>query len=201
MIIAVFWLGLLGAIGVALVVKRGGDQPLHKIGDAPDATLVRIGGAVVGEPTLRAPLSGRPCLYYVASVTVGQYNKRNTHRVANGAAFAITDETGTALVPREGAKYEVSHDVVEIERASRLKPRLVGAIERLGVVLPDIAEVTLYEGIIAPGDEIEIVGAGMRKPVADDTRERGFRDMPSSTFELHGEFVVRGARRPGRRLE
>lgn len=201
MIIAVFWAGVLGAIGLALVLRRGHEQPVVKIGEAPDATLVRIAGAVVGEPTLRAPLSGRPCLSYVASVTVGQYNKRNTYRVADAVAYAITDETGTALVPRAGAQLEVSNDIVEIERASRLKPRIVGAIERLGVHLPAIAEITLYEGIIAPGDAIEIVGAGTRTAIAGDTRERGFRDMPSSTFELHGEFIVRGARRPARPLE
>lgn len=201
MIIAAFWIAIFGSIGLTLVLKRAQERPLVKIGEAPDATLVRIAGAVVGEPTLHAPLSRRPCLYYVANVTISQYNKRRTYRVADGAAFAITDETGTALVPREGAQYEVSHDVIEIERASRLEPRILGAIERLGVELPAIAEVSLYEGIIAPGDEIEIVGAGVRTAVAADTRERGFRDMPSSTFELHGEFIVRGARRPARPLE
>jgi hypothetical protein len=201
MIIAVFWIGLLGAVGVTLVLKRGRERPIVKIGEAPDATIVRIGGAAVGKTELYAPLSRRPCLYYGVLVTVVDGDKRKSYRKAEASAFAITDETGIALVPREGTRFEVSHDVVEVERASKLPPRIAGAIQRLGVVASDSAEIQLYEGIIAPGDEVEIVGSGVRKAIAGDTRERGYRDMPASTFELHGELIVRGARRPAHPLE
>jgi hypothetical protein len=199
--IAAFWLGLLGAVAVTVVVRRRRPMlPQTPIAEAPDARLVRIRGKVVGELPLRAPLSGRPCAYYFVGIHAAPYNRRNTWKFADAMPFAIADETGRAEIPGR-AEHEVPGDRHVQTKLGSLAPHLQAAIGRLGVAIADTTEVTLYEGIIGEGDEIDVTGAGMRRLAADDASERGFRDRPTGVFVLSDEVHVLGERRPQRALE
>jgi hypothetical protein len=200
-VIAAFWLGLLGAVAVTVIVNRRRTMlPQTPIADAPDARVVRIRGKVVGELALRAPLTGRPCAYYFVGIHAAPYNRRNMRRFAAAMSFTISDETGRAEIP-DCAEHEVPGDRHVQAKFRDLSPRIRAAIGNLGIAIADTTEVTLYEGIIGEGDEIDVTGAGMRRLAAGDASERGFRDRPTGVFVLSDEVHVLGERRPQRGLE
>ena len=168
---------------------------LASINDAPDAAYVRIAGKVVSENKLIAPVSGRPCTCYTLWVrTVGKRGRRR-HTYEDAREFDLVDATGIANVPAESVHLEVSADHIHNTTPARLSSTLQATLTRLGVTLEKVSEIVVYEGIVADGDEIEVVGVGMRKAVPADFRERGFRDVPGSLFELRGAVHVLGARR------
>jgi hypothetical protein len=198
--IAVFWIGLLGAVAVTVVMSRRRTLlPQTPIAEAPDARVVRIRGKVVGELPLRAPLSRRPCAYYLVDVLAAPYNRRNQWTFVDARPFAIADDTGRAAIPT--AEFEVPADLTVQTKFGNLAPRLQAAVGQLGIAIADTTEVTLYEAIIGEGDEIDVTGAGMRRVAASDASERGFRDRPTGVFELSGAIHVLGERRPLRALE
>jgi hypothetical protein len=203
MLIALFWIGFLGAAAVVILVNhRRKLVPLTPIGDAPDAARVRIAGKVATENALRAPLSGRPCTCYqlwmvMRGLTRG--TQRRTHRGAH--EFQLTDPTGTASVPIERVYLEVSADHIETTTIPQLNDSIRSILERSGIKLQKVSSIQLYEAIIAHGDEIEVVGSGLRRAVPNGPRERGFRDAPASLLELRGPVLVIGARREIRTLQ
>ena len=200
MIIAAFWLGLLGAVAVVVITKRHREvMPLTAIAEAPDAKVVRIRGKIIGDLELRAPLSGRPCTYYFVHILAAPYNRRNQWRFADARAFAIADDTGRATIP--AADFEVPADIHQLCRFSQLSPRTQTALGQLGIAVADTTEVTIYEAIIGEGEEVEVTGAGMRRIGPGDAAERGFRDRPAGVYELSGAIHVLGERRPMRPLD
>jgi len=201
-LLAVFWIGFLGAIGVTIVVGRHRKElPLAPIGEAPDGVLVRLVGTVVADNGLRAPLSGRACTCYWVEISAQKSRERGRWRSQDARVFRLTDPTGTASVPIEGVHLEVSADHIHETSAARLTHSLRVTLERLGVKLEKVSELEMYEGIIADGDEIEVVGCGIRVPLPGDRRERGFRDPSPGLLELHGAVHLVGARRPIRIVE
>ena len=177
MLLAVFWIGFLGAIGVTIVVGRHRKElPLAPIGEAPDGVLVRL-------------------------VSAQKSRERGRWRSQDARVFRLTDPTGTASVPIEGVHLEVSADHIHETSAARLTHSLRVTLERFGVKLEKVSKLEMYEGIIADGDEIEVVGCGIRVPLPGDRRERGFRDPSPGLLELHGAVHLVGARRPIRIVE
>lgn len=205
MILAAFWTGLLGAIAFVVITRRHRKHTVvTPIADAPDATPVHVRGKVVGDMPLRAPFTRRACVYYWVDIHVAHVanlKKRKRWRSEDGRPFTIEDDTGTATVPL--GQLLVPHDVMHIDRASRLAPRILATLKGLGVEPPDSAEVTIFEASIGEGDIVEVLGAGMRRISAPggDAHERGFRDRPVGVLELGGDVEVLGERRPVRTLE
>ena len=200
--LAVFWVGLLGTVAFVVIARRHRvPVALTPIAQAPDATLVHVRGKVIGDMPLRAPFSGRACVYYWIHVRAAGFNQRKNWRAQKGDGFAIADDTGTATVPV--GRFVVPHEVMHIERASRLAPRIKTTLATLGIELPEIAEVTIYEGSLGEGDIVEVTGAGMRRVSAPegDVGERGFRDRPVGIFELAGDVEVIAEKRPVRTLD
>jgi hypothetical protein len=196
MLLAVFWVGFLGATAIVIVVShRRKMVPLIPIGEAPDAAPVRIAGRVTADNALRAPLSGRPCTcYYVSVVTEGS-RRRTRWRFQDAAEFQLVDATGTASVPVDRPYLEVSADHIQDTTLRLLSDATRATLDRLGVKLDKVHSVQLYEAIIADGDEIEVVGSGLRRAIPSERRERGFRDPPSTLLELRGPVHLLGARR------
>ncbi len=202
MVIAVFWLGFLGATAIVILAShRRKMVPLTPIGDAPDAARVRIAGKVISENALRAPLSGRPCTCYWVSIQMqGTYwRSQRIHRDAH--EFQLTDPTGTASVAIERVHLELSADHIESTTVPQLTHSIRSLLGRWGLKLDKVSSIQLCEAIVAHGDEIEVVGSGLRRAVPNGPRERGFRDVPASLLELRGSVHVLGARRPIRTLQ
>ncbi len=75
--------------------------------DAPEvrgSSVVRIVGIVSAAETLFAPLSGRECVFYVATAHAQDADGPVLVREQRGLAFELNDGTGRALVDPEGAR-------------------------------------------------------------------------------------------------
>src|SRR5262245_4296976 len=77
--------------------------------DAEDGKLVRlIGNVEISGAPMQAPLSGRPCVYYVASLAEHQ---QVTILERKGIDFSIRDGAGTAAIDVEGADVRLPDDL------------------------------------------------------------------------------------------
>jgi hypothetical protein len=195
-LIAAFWIGFLGVTAVVIVASRVRKlAPLSPIGAAPEAVVVRIAGTVATENGLRAPVSNRPCTcYWVAVMTKGRRRVRRTFQEV--LELELVDPTGRASVPAERVHLEVSADLIHDTTPHELPERLRSKLAQWGVKLDKESSLQLCEGIVAQGDEVEVVGSGMRRPLPGDLGERGFRDAPATLLELRGAVHILGARRP-----
>ncbi len=82
--------------------------------------LVEVNGRVAGRSRVRAPFSGRPCVYWEIEIATRSANRRNNtrrwttvHRNRSGHPFYLTDDTGTALVYPQGADCRIDFGVCE----------------------------------------------------------------------------------------
>lgn len=91
------------------------DTPTARIRSAPQGYVELIGHVIAGEDgMLRAPLSGRPCVWYQYSVDEldNSDNKQRWRRVQSGHSeqwFQINDGTGTCLIDPAGAEVSTRH--------------------------------------------------------------------------------------------
>jgi hypothetical protein len=113
------------------------------ISEFPEGAIGRVVGAArpVGRP-LTAPLSGRACVCYVASIMHGDYQ---VVRESRGVPFVIEDATGVAIV-------DPSHAELALDFAPVGDPDLSASI------------LTYREAIIGVGDMVYVSGAGVRAP-------------------------------------
>ena len=165
--------------------------PITSIASAPDATLVRIQGRVACTAPLRAPYSGRPCVFYKVELHSAQFNRRESYSHSDACDFTVTDATGTAQIRHDRAQYETRADAGEATRASRLSERGLEVVRELRWRLPDIAGVQLSESIICIDEQVDIAGIAIREAHPDEATERGFRDAPTQLV-FSGEVYVRG---------
>jgi hypothetical protein len=177
-------------IGLVAVRRSRITVPVTRIADAPDATLVRIHGRVTDGATLRAPYTGRPCVYYRIDFAFVQFNRRERYTHSESNDFTVSDDTGIARVIRDGVQFEVNRDEGEATRASNLSERALGVIRELRWPVPEIAAVELAESVIAVGDEVDIAGTPSREASAADQGERGFRDAPGTQLVFSGKTYV-----------
>ncbi|MCX5741063.1 MAG: GIDE domain-containing protein, partial [Proteobacteria bacterium] len=85
--------------------------PRFKITDLPDSTLGRVVGVArpIGEP-LTSPLNGRPCLYFISTVSTVGRGARVVAREERGVPFLLEDDTGRAIVDPQGADVALDQD-------------------------------------------------------------------------------------------
>ncbi len=179
------------AIGLVAAYRARITIPITAIAETGDATLVRIRGEANGEQPLRAPYSGRACVYYKLEVTFAQFNRRERLEHSERCDLSVTDDTGVARVQSAKAAFEVAPCAGEATRASRLSERAREVLRERGWGVPEIAAVTIAESVIAVGDIVDVAGTPVREARADDVVERGFRDAPL-TLMFSGEVYVRG---------
>ena len=164
--------------------------PVTRIAAADDATLVRIQGRVTCDAPLRAPYSGRPCVYYKIIFAYAEFPRHALFQHSESCDFAVTDGSGVARVSRERARFEAMPDVGEKTRASRLSPRALELIRTMKWPVPDIAAVEFAECAIAIGDEVNVAGTPLREVDVADQGERGFRDEPGTRLVFAGDSYV-----------
>lgn len=177
-------------IGLVAVHRSRITLPVTRIIDAQDATLLRITGRVTDGATLRAPYSGRACVYYRIDFAFIQFNRRASYTRSESSDFTVSDGTGVARVTRDGAQFEAARDEGEATRASQLSDRALELIRQFRWWVPDIAAVELAESVIAVGDEVDIAGTPSREIIAADQGERGFRDAPGTQLVFSGKTYV-----------
>ncbi|HEY1550517.1 MAG TPA: hypothetical protein VGG28_21965 [Kofleriaceae bacterium] len=175
--------GLYGFVGGATLLGRlriAKARPCA-IGELPERAMRRIAGRIraVGEP-LRAPLTGRACVGFVAEVLSDFEPGR--FRESGAIEFVIEDDSGTAIVEAQRAQLE-------------LEPVTTGACGRADATAAEAAlfarrrrgkptrlqDWTFREAVIEAGALVEVIGSGEREP--DPTMPLGgagvYREMPT----------------------
>jgi hypothetical protein len=160
-------------------------QRSSRLGDFSSETRaqgrVKVKGkAGPGKHILKAPLSGRSCVFY--SVDVGEWfngTKTPLLEEKSDAAFRIDDSTGTALVDPSGAETYLRQSLVQghssdylSEHRTLLKRHGFGMVDEYG----ELRSLAFRETIIAPGDTI--IALGSIRYEADPNGIASYREQP-----------------------
>ena len=130
---------------------------------------VELGGAA-----LHAPLSGRRCACYEVVVLAGHgANPIEVFRERRLSDFFVVDETGRALIEVDGAYVVMTADWSTPLRGDRLDAYVLhhGVAPSPGL--------QLTEGVIEPGELIDVYGWGVREPDPDPRHVATYRDRPT----------------------
>ena len=149
---------------------------LTPIAELREDTVARIVGTVRAlGPTLIAPLSGRPCVGFLA--TARRRDAQTDYVAARGSnmvPFVVEDATGRALVVATDAQLAlvmsqtVRRQLVSDLLADELRFVLVHGARLDG-------QLDLEEGILQVGDQVAVLGSGTREPDPDATDEADYR--------------------------
>jgi hypothetical protein len=143
--------------------------PRVKIAELPESQI----GCTVGRtrpleatPLVEAPLTGRPCLFYIVEVEVeAGRGWRLIARERHGGPFIIQDSTGRAVIEPDEARFDISFDYVD-HAWSNPTPREHGFVLRVqpsvvGVLFTN--QVRFREAIIRVDELVSVLGAGVRE--------------------------------------
>lgn len=170
--------------GTEQVWEQQAGVTLLSVADVPDGEICRMVGTV-GEyaGALRAPLSGRACVYYM--VVAEQPGVIWTQ--CDGVAFGLEDASGRAIIEPASAKVALVLDHREHLKALRYAtPQQDAILMRHGYDVRGSGGLIFYEAVITVGERITVVGAGRREPGGASCPETGFRDPPPMRLRVKG---------------
>jgi hypothetical protein len=157
-------IGTLGAIGAGLQLRLLPGRKVLPLGDLRKARAggrVVVRGTVAPGPggTLRAPLSGQECVWYLASQSATDGTTRDTVESFAASPFALVDAAGAQVLV--GPRCPALEQIAPSWRAERTDghpwferaPNSAGAVEVLEFVL------TGGEDLLAAGDLANPAGA------------------------------------------
>jgi hypothetical protein len=164
--------------------------PRVKIAELPESQV----GCTVGRtrpleqtPMLEAPLTGRPCLFYLVEVELqAGRNWRLIARERSPLPFIIQDGTGRAVIEPAEARLDIAFDFVDYvwnnprqrEHAFllRVQPTIVGVLFT--------NQVRFREAIIGVDELVSVLGAGVREadPLAPPTES--YRGEPKTRLRF-----------------
>jgi hypothetical protein len=162
----------------------------YPIVDVRDGQTSRIvGRAQVHRDRLVAPLSGRNCLYYVATIEQSKHGTDIWTPLASeerGVPFVVTDATGRAIVDASHATVAlefdhecISRSVLELDAAQRamLDRQRIDPLHRT---------LRYLEAIIGEGEVVSVLGAGSREIDPDAPPESAYRGGHPTRLRLAG---------------
>ena len=172
------------------------NAPRVAIGDLEEGRSGRLVGQVGEGATLQAPLTGRSCVFYEA--TVEQYRSngksgswRQVARELRCVPFVLDDGSGRAIVDPSGARVAVDIDMttrsgtfddptpVEEQFLARHGLRAAGWVFNKSL--------RYREGVIEIGETIAVMGQGVREPDPDAAaKAQGYRGGPPTRLRLGG---------------
>jgi hypothetical protein len=157
-----------------------------QIADVRDGTVVKIVGQLsfIGEP-LGAPLSGRRCAYYEA--TVDESSGRapiQLIRERRGQDFILRDDSGKALVRMDEASAVLVMRDAQFSSGGDADPTAVmtAFLARHGQSSRGLLfakSLNYREGVLEPGERIAVLGLARWEPDPDPDRGAlGYRELP-----------------------
>jgi hypothetical protein len=161
-------------------------MPRGAVGDLTEGQRIKLIGEAIGEPSLTAPVSGRPCLAFAVRREIWKKGEFSTsskfshlEHTSGAVSFVLDDGTGRVLVD-----------------ASAARLLLVGEQNKVSAS----ASEREVEWILLPGQQVVVAGHPVREPDPDAVREeRGFRDAARTRWRLGGseKHPVRISDAPG----
>lgn len=165
------------------------DARTFRIADLEDGQTGRIiGHAQVHRDHLVAPLSGRRCLYYVATIEQSKYGTDVWTPLATeerSTLFAVTDGSGRAIVDASHAQAALEFDHEHIARtAEELDDAHRALFSRVRVDPRNRTPLRCAEAIVTEGDLISVLGSGTREPDPDSPPESAYRGNHPTRLRL-----------------
>jgi len=164
------------------------------IGELPEDTL----GRVVGQArplanTLLGPLTGRPCVYYIATVEEQRSNGRSSYwktiiTESEGVPFVLEDSTGRAIIDPSNAEVALDfdgksssgtfHDANEVQEAflTKYDKKSSGWVFNKSL--------RYREAMIEIGETVAVLGSGVREPDPNAPPEDAYRGAPRTQLRL-----------------
>jgi len=168
------------------------------IRDLPDDTLGRIVGAANPlDRVLASPITGRPCVYYITTVSTTGKNSRVVIREERSVPFCVVDGTGRALIDPAGAEIAlVSDGQTSSGTLNDPTPAEQAFLARHGESSSNVfgsnRGLRYEERTIGVGEQIAIVGAAVREPDPDAVRpESGYREAPVMRLRMTSSAYLR----------
>ncbi len=171
--------------------------PRHAIADFPENTTGKVVGQLsyLGD-ALSAPLTGRACAYFEAFVEESQKHGKNSRWVTiiheiKGSPFALSDESGRAIVDPSGSDVVVTIDVQTssgtFDDATAQENAFLAQYGQRSQGAYFNRPLRYREGILAAGEKVAVMGMGMREPDPDVANASGgYRDAPAMRLRLGG---------------
>lgn len=205
---AMYFIGFVLVVGALSVVRarlhspvdveservrlRHGRTAPTPIGALPAHQLCRIVGRVTAsEKLLTAPLTGRPCVHYTLAISELR-GKRWVTRATDrrGVIFTIEDHSGRAIIEPTNAQVVPDFDhVARTGLVHSLTREHQALLARHGIA-PGAANWTgafqFHEAVIAVGDRVDVIGAGVRELDPTAPVESGYRTAaPTRLYISH----------------
>jgi len=186
--------------GIAIYAAGSTKRKLRKAKLYPIAELPEnVAGRVVGQAqvygeTLTGPLTGRPCVYYIAKVEQHHSNGKSSYwrtliSEKQGTPFALVDPSGRAIVDPRNAELALDFDsrsrsgtfddATPVEEAflARHGHKSAGWMFNKGL--------RYSEAVIEIGETVAVLGSGVREPDPDGAAGAdGYRDGPPTRLRL-----------------
>ena len=152
----------------------------YRIADLPENKRGRIvGGVQPLEGTLHAPFTGRPCVYYEATVFRAASDTHTYAKECIGVPFMIDDGSGTAVIDPRNGRVQIYVDVVlNFGEAHRTNVAAMLARCNANPGLADWPSLRYMEARIEVGEQLDVVGSGIRDGVSHG--DEGYRDSRAS---------------------
>jgi hypothetical protein len=171
------------------------DRVLHQqhgvrpwpIAELPDGEQGRlVGTASELHRTLRAPLSGRACLYYLVLVkSVESSGARELFAERSGVAFTLVDASGSAIIDSARAGVALAFDhCEEVCPPNELSPAQRALLLRHDHSSDRGDQLRFVEAVLSIGERITVVGAGVRRPDLAPSGESDYRSAPPPQLHL-----------------
>jgi hypothetical protein len=175
-------------------VRKLRKAKMYMIGELPEGQAGRvIGDAYPLGAKLRAPLTGRDCVYYIAKVDQ-HYNTgktsgwKNIIKEERGVPFLLQDPTGRAIVDPTGAEIALDFDnrstsgtfddatQIEEDFLERHGKKSQGWVFNKGL--------RYREAVIHVGERVAVLGEGVREPDPDAPPADGYRGAAPTRLRL-----------------
>lgn len=164
--------------------------PVSKIRDVSDGHRARIVGGV--RPVVEAfpaPLTGRPCVYAIATIEERRSRGKSHYwkriaREEQGIAFFVEDDTGRALVDAANGRLALEFDAHESSGfLDNPEPNQLAFLQRHGESGTGMLfnrSLRYREAIISVDEVIAVLGEGVREPDPDAPPTEAYRgDSPT----------------------
>jgi len=161
------------------------------IAELPENTLGRvIGLARAIQDPLIAPLTGRACVYYIATVKKDSDDQDVVVTEHKGVPFSIEDPTGRAIVDPTDARITLVFD--HTQRTGSHRPPnqdeetllLRHGYTSKGKGKRQLSAPEFSEAVIEIGDQIAVLGSGIREPDLDRAPASAYREGPPTLLRL-----------------
>lgn len=197
LIIAGAFVGLVAYFnGDASIRRELRKAKLYKIGDLPEGQPGRIAGrAQPVSETLVGPLTGRPCVYYIAKVEQHVQSGKTAHwrtivTEFRGVSFMLDDGSGRAIVDPGAARISLDFDSKStsgtFDDPTPTERAFLERHHQTGQGWLFNKHLRYREAVIEVGEQVAVLGSGVREPDPDAPPAEAYRGEQPTRVHLAG---------------